>query len=97
MFDAQVDRQFHRALQAIGGKAGAVQIGQTVIVQPLLHPGDALVVDVDEPDQVRDRGTGRIDPLVLAEEADAGNAELVDVLLLLRRDLALQPDKALAR
>ena len=97
MFDAQVDRQFHRPLQAIGGKAGAVQIGQTVIVQPLLHPGDALVVDVDEPDQMRDRRTGRIDPLVLAQEADAGNAELVDVLLLLRRDLALQPDKTLAR
>ena len=42
-------------------------------------------------------GAGRIDALVLAQEADAGNAELVDVLLLLRRDLALQPDKTLAR
>ena len=97
MFDAQVDRQFHRALQAIGGKAGAVQIGQTVIVQPLLHPGDALVVDVDQSDQMRDRCAGRIDALVLAQKADAGNAELVDVLLLLWRDLALQPHKTLAR
>lgn len=40
---------------------------------------------------------GRIDTLVLAQEADAGNAELVDVLLLLRRNLALEPDEALAR
>ena len=97
MLDAQVDRQFHRLLQAVGGEAGAVQIGQTVVVQPLLHAGDALVVDVDEADQMRDFGAGRIDALVLAQEADAGNAEAVDVLLLLRRDFALQPDKALAR
>ena len=44
---------------------------------------------------MRDFGAGRIDALVLAQEADAGNAEAMDVLLLLRRDFALQPDKAL--
>ena len=97
VLDAQIDRQFHRPLQPVGGKAGAVQIGQTVIVQPLLHAGDALVVDVDQADQMRDRRAGGIDALVLAQEPDAGNAEAVDVLLLLRRDFALQPDKALAR
>ncbi len=93
VLDAQVDGQFHRPLQAVGGKAGAMQIGKAVAVEPLLHPGDALVVDVDQADQMRDLGAGRIDPLVLAQEADAGNAEAVNVLLLLRRDLALQPDK----
>src|SRR4029434_2440366 len=77
--------------------AGAADVAERATAHPLLHPGDALVVDIDEPDQMRDRSTGRIDPLVLAQEADAGNAELVDVLLLLRRDLALQPHKALAR
>ena len=97
MLDAQIDRQFHRLLQPVGGKAGAMQIGQTVIVEPLLHPGDALVVDIDQADQMRDLGAGRIDALVLAQEADAGNAEAMDVLLLLRRDLALQPDEAFAR
>src|SRR5262249_49722114 len=45
---------------------------------------------------MRDLGARRIDAFVLAQEADAGNAELVDGLLLLRRDLALEPDKPLA-
>ena len=94
MLDAQVDRQFDRPLQAIGGKAGAMQIGEAVAVEPFLHPGDALVVDVDQTDQMRDFGAGRIDALVLAQEADAGNAEAVNFLLLLRRDFALQPDEA---
>src|SRR5205807_9319344 len=76
---------------------GAVQIGEPVIVEPLLYAGDALVVDVDRTDEVGDLVAGRIDALVLAQEADAGQAELVDVLLLLRRDLALQPAEALAR
>ena len=48
------------ASQPVGGKARAVQISQTVIVQPFLHPGDALVVDVHETDQVRDFGAGRV-------------------------------------
>ena len=97
VLDAQIDRQFHRLLQAVGGKARAVQIGQTIAVEPFLHSGDALVVDIDETNQVRDFGAGRIDPLVLAQEADAGNAEAMDVLLLMRRDFAFQPDKALLR
>jgi hypothetical protein len=74
-----------------------VQIGQTVIVEPFLHPGDALVVDINQADQMRDFGAGRIDPLVLAQEADAGNAEAMDVILLLRGDFPLQPDEALLR
>ncbi len=89
VFDAQVDRQFHRLLQAIGGESGAVQIGKAVVVEPFLHAGDALVVDVDQTDQVGDLGTGRIDALVFAQEADPGNAETVNFLLLLRRDFAL--------
>ena len=97
VLDAQVDRQFHRALQPVGGKAGAMQVGKAVAVEPFLHPGDALVVDIDQADQMRDFGAGGIDPLVLAQEADAGNAEAVNFLLLLRRDFALQPDEALLR
>ncbi|MGY4292634.1 hypothetical protein ACVWXN_000729 [Bradyrhizobium sp. i1.4.4] len=97
VLDAQIDRQLDRLLQPVGGKACAVEIGEPLIVEPLLHAGDALVVDVDETDEVGDLVAGRIDALVLAQEADAGNAELVDVLLLLRRDLALEPDKTLSR
>ena len=48
-------------------------------------------------DQVRHHRTGRIDALVLAQEADARNAEAVNLPLLLGGDLALQPDEALAR
>ncbi|MGY3456969.1 hypothetical protein ACVWW5_002419 [Bradyrhizobium sp. LM3.4] len=97
VLDAQIDRELDRLLQPVGGKTCAVEIGQPLIVEPLLHAGDALVVDVDETDEVGDLVAGRIDALVLAQEADAGNAELVDVLLLLRRDLTLEPDEALAR
>ena len=97
MLDAKVDRQFHRPLQAIGGKAGAMQIGEAVAVEPFLHPGDALVVDIDQTDQMRDFGAGGVNALVLAQEADAGNAEAMNFLLLQRRDFALQPDKALLR
>ena len=68
---------------------------QAAAVEPLLDAGDALVVDVDVADQVRDFGAVRIDALVLGQEADAGQAELVDLALLLRRDLALEPDEAL--
>ncbi len=96
VFDAQVDRQFHRPLQPIGGEARAMQIGKAVGVEPFLHPGDALVVDVDEADQVRDFVAGGIDALVLAQEADAGNAEAVNFLLLQRRDFTLEPDEALS-
>ena len=46
------------------------------------------------PMQVRHLGAVRIDALVLREEADAGQAEPMDFLPLLRRDLALEPDEA---
>ena len=96
MLDPQVHRQFDRTLQTIGGKAGEMQIGKTVVVEPLLHPGDALIIDIDEADQVRDLVAGRIDALVLAQEADAGNAEAMDFLLLLRGDFTFEPDEAFA-
>src|SRR5215212_2522845 len=74
-----------------------MQIGKTVAVEPLLHARDALVVDVDQPDQMRHFVAGRIDALVLAQETDAGKAEAANFLLLQRRDLTLQPDEALLR
>ena len=58
-----------------------MQRRQALAVEPLLDAGDALVVDVDVADDVGDFGAVRIDALVLGEEADAGNAELVDFLL----------------
>ena len=91
---AQVDRKLDRLLQPVGGEAGQVQIGEPARVEPFLDAGDALVVDIDVTDDVRDLGAVRIDALVLGQEADAGKAEPVDLLALLGRDLALEPDEA---
>ena len=76
---AQVDRELDRLLQPVGGKPGHVQIGEPAAVEPFLDAGDALVVDIDVPDEVRDLGAVRIDALVLRQEADAGQAEPVDL------------------
>ncbi|MHC2378599.1 hypothetical protein ACVIHA_002974 [Bradyrhizobium liaoningense] len=41
MLDAQIDRELDRLLQPVGGKAGAVEIGEPLIVEPLLQARDA--------------------------------------------------------
>ena len=74
-----------------------MQRGEPLPVQPFLHAGNALVVDIHQPDHLRDRRTVRIDALVLGQEADAGNAETVNLALLLGRNLALEPDEAAIR
>ena len=56
MLHAQIDRKLDRLLQAVGGEARHVQRLQAVAVEPFLDAGDALVVDVDVADQVRDLG-----------------------------------------
>ena len=79
---AQIDRELDRLLQAVGGEARHVQVGKPTRVEPFLDAGDALVVDIDVTDHMRDHRAVRIDALVLGQEADAGNAEPVDLLLL---------------
>jgi hypothetical protein len=83
----------------IAGHQPRILLGEsseTIVIEPFFDAGDTLVIDVDEADQVRDLVAGGIDALVLAQEADAGNAEAVNFLLLLRRDLALEPDESFA-
>ena len=80
---AQVDGELDRLLQPVGGEPGEMQIGEAALVEPLLDPGDALVVDVDVSDDVRHLGAVRIDALVLRQEADAGKTEPMDVGALL--------------
>ncbi len=94
VLDAQVDGELDRLLQPVGGKARQMEIGEPAAVEPFLNAGNALVVDIDVPDDVRDLGAVGIDAFVLGQKADAGNAEPVDLLTLLRRDLALEPDEA---
>ncbi len=91
---AQIEREIDRPLQLVGGKPRHVQRGEPLPIEPLLDAGDALVVDVHVADLVRDHRPVGIDALVLGQEADAGNAEPMDLLLLARRDLALEPDEA---
>ena len=71
-----------------------MQVGEAAPVEPFLDAGDALVVDIDVADEVGDLGAVRIDALVLRQEADAGLAEAMNLLALLGRDLALEPDEA---
>ena len=94
MLHAQVNREPDRLLQAIGGEPGEMQIGEPVAVEPFLDAGNTLIVDVDVADEVGDLGTIRIDALVLREEADAGQAEAIDLRALLGRDIALEPHEA---
>ena len=89
--------ELDRLLLPVGGEARAVQVGKAVAVEPLLHAGDALVVDVDEADQVR-RRRRRSDRRACSRAGSrCRECRAMDVLLLLRRDLALQPDEAFAR
>ena len=94
VLDAQIDRELHRGLQAVGGEARHVQSRKPLAVEPLLDPGNALIVDIDVADEMRDLVAVRIVALVLVEEADAGQSLTVNFALLLRRDVALEPDEA---
>ena len=94
---AQIDRKLDRILQAVGGEPRHVQSRKPVAVEPLLHAGDALVVDIDMTQDVRSFIAARIVALVLRQEADARQALAIDRALLLRRDVALEPDKAALR
>ena len=98
MSGPQIQRQADR-LQAVGidHEAGDMRVSQALLVEIFLHARDADIVLVDEPDHMRaDRAIG-IDALVLGQKADAGQAEMKDLRLLLRRDLPLDPDEALFR
>ena len=76
---AQIDGKLDGILQAVGGEAGHVQRGEAVAVEPLLHAGDALIVDIDVADDVRDFGTARIVALVLVQKPDAGQALAINL------------------
>ena len=94
----QIERQANW-LQAVGidREARDMGVGQALLVEIFLHARDADIVLVDIADHIgADRAVG-IDALVLRQKADAGQAEVKDFRLLLRRDLPLDPDEALLR
>ncbi len=94
VLDAQIDGELHRRLQPVGGEAGQVQGRKALPVEPFLDSGDALIVDIDVTDQMRDFVAVRVVALVLLEETDARYSLPVDFALLFRRDVALEPDEA---
>ena len=94
VLDAQVDRQVHRLQIGAAGQAGVLDRAIAAVVDILLHAGDALIVDVHMADDVGRGAAARIEAPLLGAEADAGDAERMDLLLLARGDLALQPGKA---
>ena len=89
MLNPQIDRELHRLLLTVGSEAERMQIGEPVFVEPFLDAGNALVVDIHMPNHMRHRAGIRIDALVLGEEADAGKAEPMNLLLLILGDFAL--------
>ena len=81
----------------IDGHAGGGEIAEPLAFNVFLHPGDALVVDIDVTDDIgRGRTTG-IEAALFGTETDAGNTEREDLALLLGRQLATQPLEARGR
>ena len=81
---AQVERELDRLLQPVGGEARHVQRRRAR--WPSSHfsmPAMPWLSMLTWPIDVRDHGAVRIDALVLGQEADARQAEAVDLLLLL--------------
>ena len=74
-----------------------MRVGQALLVEIFLHAGDADIVLVDIAEHMGADRPVRIDALVFRQEADARQAEVEDLRLFLRRDLALDPDEALFR
>src|SRR5258706_3728386 len=97
MLHAQIDAEADRLLLAVDAETGAVQIGKTAAVDPFFDAGNALIVDIDVTNDVREFIAVRIDAFVLSQESDAWNAEAVHLPLLGRRDVPLEPGKTALR
>src|SRR5690606_24692725 len=66
----------------------------SLIVHIFLDARDALVIDVDEAEDMRGGLAAGIEAALLCAEAETGYAERQDLALLARRKLAAQPDEA---
>ena len=64
MLHAKVDRELDRFLRPVGGKARHVQVSEAARIQPFFDAGDALVVDIDVADDMRNHRAVGIDTLV---------------------------------
>ena len=95
---AQVERQRDRLQRFMRDvEARAVEIGKALAVDIFLDTGNADIVDIGKAQHMRAERTVGIDALVLGPEADAWQAEAINLFLLFWRDLALDPHETLAR
>ena len=83
VLDPHVDRQRQRS----GARA-------QLRIEPSFDAGEPVPVRVGEPDRVRRQRAGRVDPTLLAPEFEARDAEPVDRVLLVGRQMPAQHDVA---
>ena len=89
MLHAEIERERQLASLAGHGELG-------IVVDELLDAGETLAVDVDQADHMARGRAHRIDAAIFLDEAETGQPELVDLGLLLRRQLALDAHEAAA-
>ena len=85
---AEIERDRHRLV------AGHGQL--RIVVDEFFDAGETLVVHVDQPDDVASGGADRIDAAKFLDEGEARKPELVNLGLLLRRQLAGDADETAA-
>src|SRR5690606_33692152 len=93
---ANVYGETHRFQRLPGRKTNGAQVGQALAVDIFLHASNALIVDIDETEDVRSGWATRIETALFRPETDARYAERHDLALLARRQPALDPDEARA-
>ncbi|MCY1224877.1 hypothetical protein D9M72_370540 [compost metagenome] len=97
MLDADVERDTHRLEIAVGEIHTALaQDLQPLSLDPSLDTGNADIVDIDGAEHMGGERSVGIKALLLALEADSGNAGVPDGLFLRRRYLTLDPGKGCA-
>ena len=85
----------HRLHAHVEREAQRLAVAGQAMVEIALHAGDAMIVDIDRAHDLRRGAAERIAAFLARLEIDAGNAEVVDRKLLLRRDLARDVDELL--
>ena len=88
VLDPEIDGERQRPI--IAGRIAELR------VEALLDPGNAVIVGIDETDDLGKKRALRIDAAVLRHEPQRRHAQFHDVLLLLRREIALDPIKGTA-
>ena len=93
MLYAAINRELDGGQILLDRKPRFAQIRQTILVHPALHAGNALIVGIDQTDNMRSVGATWIKPPFLGPKTDARQAKCHNLALLARGQLTFQPDK----